>query len=190
MTARRWPVITIGLIVINVVVFLFTIGSIDEQAPALGQAKAHILILAALHPELKLQPEAQNLVDSFKQSHPAQWTLLQNPNRDIFDAYDANVRLMDDPEQLQKEMDAQSAEYVKVSSASLAEKYAFVPAKPNPISYLTANFLHGWRDLCSRMPGDAGCTALFISSRARPRCNFMPGRIQAASRRRWVRPAQ
>jgi len=152
MTARRWPVITIGLIVINVVVFLFTIGSIDEQAPALGQAKAHILILAALHPELKLQPEAQNLVDSFKQSHPAQWTQIQNPYRDIIDAYDAKVRLMDDPEQLQKEMDAQSAEYVKVSSASLAEKYAFVPAKPNPISYLTANFLHGgWLHLIGNM---------------------------------------
>jgi len=29
MTARRWPVVTLSLIVINVVVFLFTISAID-----------------------------------------------------------------------------------------------------------------------------------------------------------------
>jgi membrane associated rhomboid family serine protease len=153
MTARRWPVITIGLIVINVVVFLFTNQAIERQGPELGEAKAHILILAAQHPELKMQPEAQHLVDSFQQSHPAEWKQIQNPYRDVIDAYDAKVKLMDDnPDLMQKEMDTLTAEYVKVSSASMAEQYAFVPAKPNPISYLTANFLHGgWLHLIGNM---------------------------------------
>jgi membrane associated rhomboid family serine protease len=152
MTARRWPVITIGLIVINTVVFLFTNSAMEKQAPELGQAKAHILILAAQHTELKLQPEAQHLVDSFKESHPAQWKQIQNPYRDIIDAYDAKIKLMDDPEKLQQEMDTVTAEYVKVSSTSMAEHYAFVPANPKPISYLTANFLHGgWLHLIGNM---------------------------------------
>jgi membrane associated rhomboid family serine protease len=152
MTARRWPVITIGLIAINVVVFLLTNQALQQQAPEVGEAKAHILILAAQHPELKMQPEAQHLVDSFKQSHPAEWKQVQNPYRDLIDAYDAKIKLMDDPEKLQAEMDTLTAEFVKVSSASMAEQYAFVPARPNPISYLTANFLHGgWLHLIGNM---------------------------------------
>src|SRR5271165_2173044 len=152
MTARRWPVIAIGLIAINTVVFLFTNSAMQKQAPELGQAKAHILILAAQHPELKMQPEAQHLVDSFKESHPDQWKQVQNPYRDVISAYDAKVKLMDDPEKLQQEMDTQSAEFVKVSTASMTEQYAFVPANPRPISYLTANFLHGgWLHLIGNM---------------------------------------
>ncbi len=152
MTARRWPVITIGLIVINTLVFLFTIQAIDREGPELGQARAHILILAAQHPELKLQPEAQRLVDGFKKSYPAEWAHVQNPNRDVINAYDAKVREMDDSAEMQTEMDNLTAEYVKVSLASLTEQYAFVPAHPNPISYLTANFLHGgWLHLIGNM---------------------------------------
>jgi len=152
MTARRWPVITIALIVINTLVFLFTIQAIDREGPELGQARAHILILAAQHPELKLQPEAQRLVDGFKQSYPAEWAHVQNPNRDVINAYDAKVRQMEDPDEIQTEMDTLTAEYVKVSLASVTEQYAFVPAKPKPISYLTANFLHGgWMHLIGNM---------------------------------------
>src|SRR5262245_49886386 len=58
MSARRWPIITIALIVINVAVFLGTHGAMEEQAPELGHTKAHILMLAAMHPELNLPPEA------------------------------------------------------------------------------------------------------------------------------------
>src|SRR5277367_5375748 len=89
MTARRWPVVTIALIAINVVVFLFTMSAMDSEGPELGEVKSHILILAALHPELKMQPESQHLVDGFKQSHPDAWKRVQDPNRDIIDAYDA-----------------------------------------------------------------------------------------------------
>ncbi|HWY20966.1 MAG TPA: rhomboid family intramembrane serine protease [Candidatus Acidoferrum sp.] len=143
MTARRWPVITLALIAINVAVFLFTSSAIEEESPQLRDARVQILILAAEHPELTLQPEAQHLVDTFKQSDPAAWAQLQNPYRDVINAYDAKVKLMDDPAVLQKEMDTSTAEYEKINSASLPERYAFVPARPTAISYLTANFLHG-----------------------------------------------
>ncbi len=73
MTARRWPVVTLALIAINVLVFLFTMTPMDDEAPQLGEVKSHILMLAALHPELKMQPDSQRLVDGFKKSHPDQW---------------------------------------------------------------------------------------------------------------------
>ena len=44
MEARRWPVVTLALIAINVAVFLFTMSSIDDETPQLAEVKNHILI--------------------------------------------------------------------------------------------------------------------------------------------------
>jgi membrane associated rhomboid family serine protease len=152
MTARRWPVITLALIAINVGVFLFTNSAVQQEAPALREARSHILILAAEHPEVTLQPEAQAVVDNFKKNDPSAWTQLQSPYRDVISAYDARVKLMDNPVLIQKEMDTLTAEYIKVNSTSTTEQYAFVPAKPSAISYLTANFMHGgWLHLIGNM---------------------------------------
>src|ERR1700740_667283 len=141
--ARRWPVVTLALIAINTIVFVLTIGAMNDDAPELGEVKSHILILAALHPELTLKPESQRLVDGFKQSHAAQWKHVQDPYRDIIDVYDARIKMMEDTSKLQQEADSLNEQLVKLSASSITEQYAFVPANPRPISYLTANFLHG-----------------------------------------------
>jgi membrane associated rhomboid family serine protease len=152
MTARRWPVITLGLIAINVLVFLLTMTAIDDEAPQLGEVKSHILILAALHPELKMQSESQHLVDGFKESHPEAWKQVQNPYRDIIDPYDAKIKMTEDTSKLQQEMDSLNDQFVKVSASSITQQYAFIPAQPRAISYLTANFLHGgWMHIIGNM---------------------------------------
>jgi membrane associated rhomboid family serine protease len=77
---------------------------------------------------------------------------VQNPYRDVINAFDARIKMIDDEQQLQEEMDSLTAQYVKLSSSSIAEQYAFVPAHPNALSYLTANFLHGgWMHLIGNM---------------------------------------
>ena len=153
MEARRWPVVTLALIAVNVVVFLFTMSAIDDESPQLGEVKSHIILLAAEHPELKLQTESQHLVDNFKQSHPDQWKHVQSPYRDIIDAYDAKIKMMEEyPAKLQDEMDSLNAQFTSLAKVSLTEQYAFVPANPTAISYLTANFLHGgWMHLIGNM---------------------------------------
>jgi membrane associated rhomboid family serine protease len=152
MEARRWPVVTLALIAINTAVFLFTMSAIDNETPELGEIKSHILILAALHPELKLQPESERLVDGFKESHPDQWKQVQSPYRDIMNAYDAKIRMMEDTSKLQAEMDSLNTQFLSLSKTSITEQYAFVPAQPTAISYLTANFLHGgWLHLIGNM---------------------------------------
>jgi len=152
MHARRWPVITIGLIVLNTLIFVITHGSMEQQKPELGTTRAHIILLAGMHPELNVPPQAQQLVDDFKSENPAEWQQVQSPNRDVFDAWDARVRLMEDPAPLQTEMDSLSAKFSELSADSLADKYAFVPAHPRAIAYLTANFLHGgWLHLIGNM---------------------------------------
>jgi membrane associated rhomboid family serine protease len=152
MTARRWPIITLALIAINVLVFLLTMSSMDNEAPQLGEVKSHILILAALHPELKLHAESQHLVDGFKESHPAAWKQVQNPYREILDAYDAKIKMSQDSSKLQQEMDSLNEQFVKLSASSITQQYAFIPAQPKAVSYITASFLHGgWLHLIGNM---------------------------------------
>ena len=152
MEARRWPIVTLALIAINTVVFLFTTMSMHDEAPQIGEVKSDILILAAVHPELKMRPEAQLLVDGFKKSHPVAWAQVQNPNHSTINPFDAQLKRTQDPEKLQQEMDSLTERYVKLSSSSITERYAFVPAHPTALSYLTANFLHGgWLHLIGNM---------------------------------------
>ena len=152
MSARRWPIITFSLIALNVICFAFTFPSMQDETPKLGELKAHILMLAALHPELTLKAEAQQLVDDFKQRDPATWAQAQKPNRDIEDGWDAQMRLQDDPEKLQEELDSLTTQYVQLRAQSITEQYAFIPAHPKPMTYVTANFLHGgWLHLIGNM---------------------------------------
>jgi membrane associated rhomboid family serine protease len=143
MQGRRWPVISIALILINIFAFLGTHWQIDQENPQRGEARAHILLLAAMHPELNLPADAQEMVSTFKRDHPETWQQAESHTRELADAWDARIRLMDDPTALQAEMDSLTAQYSSMTSASLLEKYAFVPAHPHALAYLTANFLHG-----------------------------------------------
>ncbi len=152
MAARRWPIVTLAIIAINTVVFLFTNSTIEREAPELGETKSHIIMLAALHPELKMQPESQRLVEAFQKSDPEMWKKVQDPYRDIMNAYDARIKMIESETVLQAEMDSLNEKLVKLSANSMVEHYAFVPANPTAISYLTANFLHGsWLHLIGNM---------------------------------------
>jgi hypothetical protein len=163
MQGRRWPVITIGLIVLNVVIFLGTHWKMDEQGPEMSEVKVHVLILAGMHPDLKIEGKAKEYVDTVQTKNPALWKEAQSLNRDVYDAWDARMRMQADehPDLMQAEMDSLSTRYAELDSASIVSKYAFVPAHPTAMSYLTANFLHGgWLHLIcgsraesSRTPG-------------------------------------
>src|SRR5262245_65045958 len=94
MSARRWPVVTLALITINVVLFLHTFQSLDDQAsPKLKEVKVHILLLAAMHPELAMPPESQKLVADFQKRNPGVWKQAKDQNREIADGWDARIRL-------------------------------------------------------------------------------------------------
>jgi hypothetical protein len=59
MEGRRWPVISIALVLLNVGIFLATRGQIHQQSPQRTEVRAHLLILAATHPELSLPPNVK-----------------------------------------------------------------------------------------------------------------------------------
>ena len=154
MQGRRWPVITFGIIALNVVIFLGTHWTMDKQAPELGEAKIHIILLAAMHPDLKIEGKAQDLVTTVQIKNPDLWKQAKNQNRDVHDAWDARMRMAADehPEAMQEEMDSLSKRYEELDAVSLVSKYAFVPAHQTFLSLITANFLHGgWLHLIGNM---------------------------------------
>ena len=152
MSARRWPVITIGLILLNFVIFLDTHWVMEKQGSQLWQVREHILVLAAMHPQLLLTPEVQEWVADFRKHDPDDWAEMQKPNSEVLDDWDARTRRLDNPAQLQGEMDSLASEYSQLLASSIDQRYAFVAAHPGPITYLTSTFLHGgWWHLIGNM---------------------------------------
>jgi len=152
MQGRRWPVITFGIIALNVLIFLGTHWTIDRQGPELGQVKLHLILLAAMHPELKVPEKAQEFVTYIENKNARLWEEAQKPNREVVDVWDAKLRMQDDTGALQQEMDSLGEKYSELNSVSLLTKYAFIPAHPTLLSVLTANFLHGgWLHLIGNM---------------------------------------
>ena len=143
MSARRWPVITFALIAINLVVFAASYMPLQDEQKQIGQLKLHVILLAATHPELTVPPDSQEVVNALKDHYSTAWKQLQAPNRRALDDWDSRMLRTKDPELLQSEMNSISADLRQARANSLLEKYAFVPAHPTGISYLTANFLHG-----------------------------------------------
>src|SRR5260370_35026131 len=49
-------------------------------------------------------------------------------------------------------MDSLAGQYVELEQSSILERYAFIPSHPQPISYVTANFLRGgWLHIIGNM---------------------------------------
>jgi membrane associated rhomboid family serine protease len=152
MEGRRWPVISIALVVLNFGIFLATRGQIDNENPQRTEVRAHILLLAASHPELTLPSNVESLVTKFKTNNPGTWNEARSQTRELADAWDARMRLMQDESALQQEMDSLAEQWAALEKSGFLEQYAFVPAHPAAISYVTANFLHaGWLHLIGNM---------------------------------------
>jgi membrane associated rhomboid family serine protease len=152
MEGRRWPVISIALIVINFAAFLGTHWQIEAQNPRQSEIRVHILLLAAMHPELSMNPDVQEFVINFRDKNPAVWRKVASQTRQPEDPWEAKIRLVENEGELQREMDTLEGQYADIEHDSILAHYAFIPAHPQPITYITANFLHGgWMHIIGNM---------------------------------------
>ena len=100
MQGRRWPVVTFALIALNVIAFLGTHWTIEAEnalTPQRIEVRKHLVLLAAMHPDLKIGDDARKFVESLEAQYPDEWKKLGAGDRQIEDAWDANIRLQDDP---------------------------------------------------------------------------------------------
>jgi membrane associated rhomboid family serine protease len=156
MQGRRWPIITFSLIILNVIAFLATHWTIEDQSrkfsPQRFEVAKHLLVLAATHPELTLTDYSRKFVEFISSQYPDDWKDLSSSTREAVDEWEENLRNTADPAALQTEMNNLSQQFESAQQSTIVGHYAFVPAHPSAISYLTANFLHGgWLHLIGNM---------------------------------------
>jgi hypothetical protein len=153
MEGRRWPVITFTLIALNILIFLGTHWKMEAQEPERAEVRTHLILLAGMHPELKMSGEVERFISDVQEKVPEQvWKQISDPNRKSHDAWDARIRPVTDPAELQSEMDSLAERFAEEEKSSILENYAFVPAHPKPLSYITSMFLHtGWLHLLGNM---------------------------------------
>jgi membrane associated rhomboid family serine protease len=153
MEGRRWPVVTFALIALNIIVFLGTHWRMQTQTPERAELRMHIILLAGMHPELRTSEDVQQFIIDVQRKIPEEaWKQIADSNRKSEDAWDARVRRVTDPVELQAEMDSLAQRFGEQEKSSILDNYGFVPAHPRPITYLTSMFLHsGWLHLIGNM---------------------------------------
>jgi len=142
MQGRRWPYVTIGLIALNTIIFVATHGTIEREIHETGEIQEHILLLAATHPNTPMNPAEQKLVDNFRHSQAKLWGLFSSDNRTPLDSWDVDMRDWTES-RCEEEMIRLGSQLDQMQAGSVLGRYAFYPSRRVPISYLTANFLHG-----------------------------------------------
>jgi len=154
MKGRRLPWVTIGLIALNTVIFLLTNGTLEREDIQIHRVEADILVLSAQYPDVRMSPEAKDVVTAIEVEYPEEYRKLVKKYQD--DADEA-LRAGRDPERLSAlEADARMAQlcaqFKDMQDHSIAWNYEFHAVDPRPWSYITANFLHGgWLHLIFNM---------------------------------------
>ncbi len=142
---RRWPWITIGIIALNVLVFLGTYWGMDAQSEKLALTNVKIILLAANHPGVEMPPEAQKLVNAAQRNLGRNFAKLSSRNRSPL-AEDPNwdIRMREfEPREATAEMSSLAAEWRSLQETSVLRKFAFIPAEKKSFSYVSSMFLHG-----------------------------------------------
>lgn len=151
MYSRRWPYVTTVIVAINVLVFLFTHGRIEKEAIQLHEVQEHILLLAAVHPNVQTTSAEQDMIDTFKRSNPKTWSWWGSPSRNPGTLFDLQIHTWE-MDRANSEMASLDRQLEDLRQNSFVARYAFYPSHPAPVSYLSANFLHGgWLHLIFNM---------------------------------------
>ena len=88
------------------------------------------------------------MVTHFQRYHPSDWAEMQKPNNEANESEESQGESADDLQHLQAEMDSLGTEYSTLVVASITERFAFIPAHPKLIAYVSSTFLdHGWLHL-------------------------------------------
>jgi membrane associated rhomboid family serine protease len=148
---RRWPVITIVIIALNVVVFLGTHWKMDEENSKIAQATWDTVQLAATHPDVQLTPSQQKIVDVFRRRYPAVIDDIKSEKGDVESGLDEEQKAAV-AEQAQIAATDLGKQLDELERDSIVKNYEYYPDNTNAISLITASFLHaGWLHLIGNM---------------------------------------
>ncbi len=126
MHGRRWPFVTIAIIALNVVVFLGTHWTMENEGKQTAEIQQHIILLAAAHPGTPMTPAEQKLVDSFRQQQAKTWDVLSSPDHTPLNAWDVDMRSWTDL-RCEEEMTRLAGQLDQMRAESILGRFAFYP---------------------------------------------------------------
>lgn len=151
MHGRRWPIVTIAILTLNVIAFLGTHWTIESEGKQTAEIQQHIILLAAAHPDTPMTPAEQTLVERFHQTQTKTWDVISSPEHTPLNAWDVEMRSWSEV-RCEEEMNRLGGQLDQMRAESILGRFAFYPSQPSAISYLTATFLHeGWMHLIFNM---------------------------------------
>lgn len=139
---RRWPWVTIAIIVINLIVFAFSYSGLEADSERIGEMRKKVVLLAAYHRNVELSEQQAQFIESFKKTNPDAWEHYESPDRRPENTWDIEMRDYD-AGQVNEELANLDSAYKEILSTSIIEKYAFYPTKGETLTYITSSFLHG-----------------------------------------------
>jgi len=151
---RRWPWVTITIIALCSVIFLFTNGRMDRELAQTGTIRLRILILSARFPDAPMTPDAKEMVQAFRLQHENIYQEMATPSTpELAAEWDSFLPTKDlVPQDANAEMGRLCAQLTQSQSGSIAWDYAFHPVHAFLWTYITATFLHGgWMHLIFNM---------------------------------------
>lgn len=129
---KRLPVITLSLIIVNTIVYIFTAIHAPQSSERLFDAKTTVFQYYYNHPYLELPPESK---DKLFSSHP---DLMEEIDRL---SYNQPSKLQ--VEYYQMILDQAVDEYEEAFKSEFYRKYGYIPARGSILTTLTSMFLHG-----------------------------------------------
>jgi membrane associated rhomboid family serine protease/tetratricopeptide (TPR) repeat protein len=127
----RLPWVTIVLVAANVLVFLFTLSTVERQSAETRQRIQEIVRFAIQRPYLRMPEDLSHLVPARKPP--------RNLSADVIEEEQARL------DRLLKDLEASA-------SASVYRTYGYIPAQPHLLALLTSMFMHGgWLHLIGNM---------------------------------------
>jgi len=153
MSGRRWPVITYGIVALNILIFLLTNGSIERQQELYVAKARQAFVYYNDHPWLKATSPLDTLTEQEKQSSRKSKLTMEAMQALSQDAVDSRGGVDDETKAAQQvELDNLVADMVSAKAASPLTRYAYTPGQNNIPGLITSQFLHsGWLHLIGNM---------------------------------------
>lgn len=135
MQARRWPIVTTILVVLNVLVFLYTSVLRNQHEKEVAGAERDLLAYWEAHPDLDTPKSLEQLG-----LHKPRSVEAKKVDPTDFDAM--KRKKGEDPGD-QAELDRRADAMIALAKASPAANLGYVPKENNLVGLLTYQFVHG-----------------------------------------------
>lgn len=150
---RRWPYVTIAIVALNVLIFLFTHSSVESSQEQYVHKAQEAFEYYVAHPYLQPKPPLDRMLARLEKAGRKDRLTVEAMKALNESAIQAQGGPTEEAKaEHQAELDALCAAALEAEKNSPLKSYAYVPADNNGVGLITSQFLHGgWMHLIFNM---------------------------------------